>query len=118
MKVLVPILFSMIGCSSVNSNLTIGHQFYTEFKWSFSETCSTESESIKISEKSFSVGSTVCEIEDYDDGHVTKIMLKNCVSGAKRQPNKTVFIRATYNATFVEGWDENSRKLYRCEQNK
>ena len=118
MKVLVLILFLMVGCSSANSNLTTGHQFYTDFDWSFSETCSTESESVKISEELFSVGSTVCEIENYEDGHISKITLENCISGEKPELNKTVIIRTTYNSTIVDGWDENSYKLYRCETYK
>ena len=114
MELLIPAFVLVIGCSSTTSELTPSHQFYSEYDQSFSESCLIERERIKISEKLFSVGNTVCEIETFEDGHSVAIKLKNCVSGKEVEPNKTVKIRTTYNSTVMQGWFENPREIYSC----
>jgi hypothetical protein len=104
----------LLGCSSTQSDLTPGHKFYTDFKWSFSETCADESDSVVISPKLFSVGNTACEIESYEDNHLTKIKLVNCASDKIQAYEKVIAIRTTYNAYFIDGWTENPQRLYRC----
>jgi len=113
-RVLVPMTMLFASCSSINNALSPTHQFYTESDRSFSESCSLESDRIKITEKLFSVGNTLCEIENFEGNHVIKVELKNCVLNKKPQPDKTLIIRTTYNATFIEGWVENPQKVYSC----
>jgi len=113
-KLLALISVLLVGCSSTNKDLTPGHQFYTEFGWSLSEDCSDERASVRISARNFSVGNTICEIENFEDKHWKEISLKKCVSDGSHVSNKTVTISTTYNATFIEDWTENPQKLYRC----
>ena len=105
----------IVSCSSVNNSLPPAYQYYTEFDQSFSESCSVENDRIKITAKLFSVGNTLCEIENFERNHVTKIELNNCVLNNKPQLDKTVIIRTTYNATFIEGWVEKPQRIYGCQ---
>ena len=115
MRVLVPITMLITSCSSVNNSLTHTQQYYTEFDQSFSESCTVGDDRIKITEKLFSVGNTICEIKNFKGNHVITIELNNCVSDDKPGPDKTVKIRSTYNSTYVEGWAENPQKIYSCQ---